>query len=417
MTSLKNQHVNRRSFLGNISKAGLLGAFGMAPLAGTAASILQRNEHDPEKRTEGHVFLCPPYLQNPTDTSITVMWITNKPTYSWVEFGEGDQLDMKAHHVTNGLVDANNTLHKIVLTDLKPNTTYKYKVKSKEIAEFKPYQLTYGETIESEVFEFTTVNPDAKEISWLVLNDIHDRPHSFKDLISMNGNDPYDFVFLNGDMFDYQTGEQQLIDHLFTPTTGMFASEKPFYFVRGNHETRGKFSRNIDDYFSNPEGRYYFSFTRGPVHAIVLDTGEDKEDDHPVYAGIVDFDHYREQQRDWLLRAVKTPAFKKAKFRVVMMHIPHYHSGEWHGTTHCRELFGPIFNEHNIDLFIAGHTHRYGVHMPEKGKFDFPIVIGGGPKEGLRTLIKIKADHKNLSLRMLKDDGTEVGKVDLKSKR
>jgi len=85
---------------------------------------------------------------------------------------------------------------------------------------------------------FTTPEPNAKQTSWLILNDIHDRPESFGPLIKLNITDPYDYVFLYGDMFDYQTDEQQIIDHLVKPCTESFATQKPFMFVRGNHETR-----------------------------------------------------------------------------------------------------------------------------------------------------------------------------------
>ncbi|MFX5956655.1 hypothetical protein ABTF01_19885, partial [Acinetobacter baumannii] len=90
-------------------------------------------------------------------------------------------------------------------------------------------------------------------------------------------------------------------------------------------------------------GKYYYAYQWGPVYNIVLDTGEDKPDDAPVYAGIVDFDSYRREQAAWLEQEMQKPAFKKAPFRVVMMHIPHFYSGDWHGTLHCRELFAPLF--------------------------------------------------------------------------
>jgi hypothetical protein len=114
---------------------------------------------------------------------------------------------------------------------------------------------------------------------------------------------------------------------------------------------------------------------------------------------------------------VQSSAFKKAKFRVVMMHIPHYYSGDWHGTMECRKLFAPIFEKAKVDLFIAGHTHRPGIHQPVAGQHSYPIVIGGGPKDGIRTIIKVKATEKDLNLVMIKDDGSEIGRVDLKSKR
>ena len=53
-------------------------------------------------------------------------------------------------------------------------------------------------------------------------------------------------------------------------------------------------------YLDQPEGRYYYSFSRGPVSFVVLDSGEDKPDDAPVYAGLADFDAYRSKQAEWL---------------------------------------------------------------------------------------------------------------------
>ncbi|MEO6135165.1 MAG: FN3 domain-containing metallophosphoesterase family protein [Ginsengibacter sp.] len=409
----KKTTIHRRQFLGNISKAGILGTLATIPGVGMAQEI----KNLVARPDEGHVFLTKPYLQNPSPEGMSVMWICNKLSYSWVEYGEGEILNLKAHETIDGLVSAYNRVNCVRLTALKPATTYNYRIVSKEILDFQPYKLTYGETIISPVFQFTTPDPKASSASWLVMNDIHDRPKSFDHLMKLNGDDEYDFVFLNGDMFDYQTNEQQIIDHLLTPCTDCFASKKPFLFVRGNHETRGKFARELPSYFSNIEGQSYFSFQADPVFNLVLDTGEDKEDTHPVYGGIVDFDGYRRTQALWLEKQMQSKAFKKAKFRVVMMHIPHFYSGDDHGTLHCRELYAPLFDKYKIDLFIAGHTHRYGVFDPVPGNHSYPIIIGGGPIEGSRTLIKIKADRKKLQLNMLRDDGIEVGKYVIESKR
>ena len=405
--------IQRRKFIGNISKMGILSTLAATPVAGIARQLQQLTAR-PE---EGHIFLAKPYLQNPAPDSMSIMWITNKLCYSWVEYGEGDNLDLKAHETKDGLINAYNRVNCVQLEGLKPATRYSYKVISKEITDFQPYKVTYGNSISSEVYSFTTPNPKADTVSWLVMNDIHDRPHSFTQLLNLNSDEPYDYVFFNGDMFDYQTNEQQIIDHMLAPCIESFASKTPFLFVRGNHETRGKFARELSSYFSNIGGQNYFSFQAGPVFNIVLDTGEDKEDTHPVYAGIVDFDSYRRKQAVWLEKQMQSAAYKKSKFRVVMMHIPHYYSDNAHGTLHCRELFAPLFDKYKIDIFIAGHTHTYGVFNPVAGKHSYPIIIGGGPKDGNRTLIKVKAGKKILQLSMLKDDGTEVGKYTANSKR
>ncbi|WP_240612957.1 metallophosphoesterase [Chitinophaga parva] len=401
MQTPMNNNNSRRKFLGNVALAGLASLWPVEKAMARA-----RGTHTTADDT--YRFITPPYLQRMTPRSVSIMWITSRNCYSWVEYGTNGQLDQHTHHETAGLIDANDHVHRIDLVNLQPNTTYQYRVCSKEITDFHPYKLQYGATITSETYTFKTFDDKAQSVSWLMLNDIHDRPASFAPLLALNNNAPQDFVFLNGDMFDFQTDEQQIIDHLLTPLTQTFASQQPFFYTRGNHETRGKFARQHAGYFACPGDRYYFSFTQGPVHFVVLDTGEDKLDDHVEYSGLVAFDNYRIEQARWLEQEINTPAFRKAKYRVVLMHIPPFNSGDAHGTLHCRELFNPLFNKGKVDLMICGHTHKYGV-WPPTDEHHYPIIIGGGPKEGNRTLIRVNANGHSLDLSMLRDDGVEVG--------
>ncbi|MBS1663693.1 MAG: metallophosphoesterase family protein [Bacteroidetes bacterium] len=391
---------DRRSFIGDVAK---MGAAGLLPVPEFSLGSTG-------------LFATKPYLQNVTPQGATIMWITAKPCKSWVEYGPSEAADHQAVTAHLGLIDANNLINKIKLTGLQPNTKYYYRVCSQEITEFKPYQLQWGETEKSDLFHFTTPEANPDTVSWVVLNDIHDRPASFPLLMSLVKDVPREFVFLNGDMFDYETDQQQMIDHLLNPLGELFSTETPFLFARGNHETRGKGARDHTLYFENLDDRYYFSFTRGPVHFVVLDTGEDKEDSHKEYGGLVAFDAYREEQARWLAKEIETPAFKKAPFRVVMMHIPPFESGDWHGTMHCRELFNPLFNKGKIDLMICGHTHRYGVFAADPATHNYPLVIGGGPLVTKRTVMTVKADRKELRLLMIREDGVNVGDVRIKSR-
>lgn len=393
----KKEENGRRNFIGNLSKITLVGA--SLPLVSAVPA--------PHEKSEKVAFLCNPYLQDVTKNSAYIMFLTTINAYSWVEYGENG-LDFKAESYSDGFVTANNRLNNIRLQNLKPGTKYKYRAVVKEIINFDPYDLIYGETIMGDIQSFRTPEDNSEKVSCVILNDIHDRPYSFVDLLSMDKNFQYDFVAFNGDMFDYQTDEQQLIDHLIEPCTALFASEKPFLMIRGNHETRGKYARNIKDYFAYPKNEFYFSFKQGPVHWIVLDTGEDKEDTDPEYGGIVSFDPYREAQATWLEKEFRDPKFNDCKYRVVLMHIPVFHSGDWHGTLHCRKLFHPIFEKNKVDMVISGHTHRYGVHPPSE-EHSYPIIIGGGPKTGNRTIIQLKADALHLTINMIRDDGLKVG--------
>lgn len=358
-----------------------------------------------------NTFLTSPYLQNPSPDAMTVMWITSENCHSWIEYGDNGVLTQRAESEQDGLVVANTRLNKIRLADLKPNTRYAYKVLSREILDFAPYKVTYGDTIQSKIYSFITPDTCQEHLSVLVLNDIHNQPSVVDKMLALNNGNEFDFVVLNGDIMNYVTGEAQIISNVIEPLTKNFASEKPFVYLRGNHETRGVFARNLFHYMDNPGS--YFSKLWGPAFFVFLDAGEDKADNHKEYSGLVAFDRYREKQAVWLESQLKSVAARNAEFRIVFMHIPHHYSGDGHGTTHVRELFGPLLNKYNVDLLVSGHTHKYGVYKPDKGVHDFPVIIGGGSKNGTRTLIKMDINTEMLNVSVLNESGDEVGNYKL----
>lgn len=409
---MKNNSSNkRREFLKDVAKAGALTT--TVGLLSTS-NVLASSESDLAAPDDGrHAFLTFPYLQNLTSNSVDIMFITNNKAYSWVEFGEKD-LTQKAHAVSDGFVTSYNRINCIRLSNLRPNTEYKYKVASKEIIQFEPYELKYGTKIRSDEFTFKTPKLDEDKVKCIIFNDIHDRPYSFGDLLKVNKGRPFDFALMNGDVFDFEEDEAQVIRNLLAPCANLFAKNKPFIMLRGNHETRGKFRGELKNYFSYPTNEYFYSFKKGPVHFTLLDTGEDKPDEAEVYAGIVDFDAFRERQALWFEKEMQKPESINAKYRVVFMHIPPYHSGDWHGTMHCRKVFSPLFEKYKVDLVIAGHTHRYGVHPPNN-EHTYPIVIGGGPKKGQRTITNLLANDEKLEIKMIDDSGKQVGEYVIKS--
>ncbi len=407
-------HSDRRAFLQKMSQAG---ALSLLPVTGTlagAASAAAAPAAD-----EKNQFIAGPYLQRIGPDEATVMWITSKNCFSWVEYGAGTYTSKREFGYVNGLIEANNRINKITLTGLKPGTEHKYRIVSTEVLGYKGSKVEFGETISSPMYGFKTPSENQEEVKLVIMNDIHDRPQTIPQLLYRHGytgnKRDFDFVVFNGDCFDWISSEEQLIDHLLKPAVEVFASEIPFLLTQGNHECRGSFSRQLPAYFGYPDNKYYYAFTQGPVRFVVIDSGEDKADNSVEYGGLSAFDRYRETQQKWLAREIDSPEFKKAPFRVVLIHIPPYHSGDWHGPTHCREVFGPLLNKAGIDLQISGHTHKYGTHDPDSNH-NFPIVIGGGPLEGNRTLIKLHATTKNLTMTMVRDDGEVVGKYSLPRK-
>lgn len=350
-----------------------------------------------------------PYLQNPSETSMTIVWITDSKCTSWVEYGAGQALDQKAFHSRQGLIDADQTIHRVTIEGLSPGNTYRYRVCSKEMLSFKPYKVTYGQTLAGDIHFFETLSKNKSSFSLIVLNDIHQRDDLLAKLVRQSSSRPYDLVFLNGDILSDIEDQPQIIDHVLKPCSELFAKTIPFVYVRGNHETRGKFARQLPDYLASPDGRFYYAFDHGPVRFIIMDGGEDKEDGHSEYFGLADFDRYRIQQKQWLQSEIQSEAFKKAPFKIVLVHIPPTPSEQWHGPDHLYKQWTPLFNEAKIDLMISGHTHQYAIIPPKAGICEYPVIIGGKPAEGEATVIRVDVSQDKLDVVMTTDAGKTIG--------
>jgi len=403
-------HQSRRDFL---SSLGMIGAGSLLPSSvfGSEYSLTKEESSMP-------ILKAGPYLQLKSGKKMVVRWLTNSLCYSWVEYGRNPvSLTKKEQSVHNGLNDGYDLNHAVTMKNLESSGRYYYRICSKVIKKFEPYHVTFGDIFKSPVYSFEIVNKEKDSVSLLVFNDIHDRPESFGKLLSYQSDIKKDFILFNGDMFNYLDGEERIADHFFNPFAKIFP-EIPFIFSRGNHETRGNYARHLPEYFKNSGDGFYYSFVAGPVYCIVLDSGEDKEDNNVNYFGLVSFDKYRLDEQKWLKNEVKKKSFRRARYKLVFSHIPLYYSGEnylgeSHGSMHCREVFGDILNKAKINALISGHTHVYGIHPPVVGQHNYPIVIGGGPEDGRRTIIEIEANRKSLNIKMKDDSGIIRGQLNV----
>ncbi len=352
-----------------------------------------------------------PYLQNITENSATIMWFTNKNCVSRVEFGTGENmrtfpqwgsLVQTAVSSSFGLIEANTNNHKIIIRDLEPGKSYRYRVISKEIVQFQPYEVLFGSTVVSDIFTFKTLNPIQESMSFYVVNDIHEDAARLDAQIQAVPWDNIDMVFLNGDTISHFEDEKQIFEGFLDTCVNKFAKNIPFILVRGNHETRGVLARHLPDYIPPRDHEYYYSFNHGPAHIIVLDTGEDKADSHPVYAGLADFDKYRDSQAEWLKSNAKSENFSRASFQIVICHIPPF-TGRTerigHGEQYIKKSWGPILNDSGIDLIICGHTHRFAI-LQANEEHNYPIVIGAKD-----TVIKVISSQNELTVVVLESDG------------
>lgn len=377
-----------------------------------------------EVLTNRFSIIAGPVLQCAAETSMRVTWITDRSATGTVEYGpvDGELKTVFASH--HGLIDANQRVHSVVLTGLQPGAACRYRVVSREIVNFGAYKVDFGSLVASEFRQFHAFDRRKGEFSFLVFNDLHDQAATIPELLQRAGPQLYDFVVLNGDTVSHTDNEKPVISML-SQATASFASSTPLFWVRGNHEARGSFARELPRYMGLPEERYYYAFDHGPVHFVVLDVGEDKMDSSPEYSGLVDFSRYRREQGEWLKAHVGEKSFRRAKFRVVICHMPFARNPSparartvernvFTGMEEAYEQFGRTLEKAGIDLMISGHVHSAAVIPPEPPRHSYPIIQGGGNKPDNRTLIRVNVSSEGLKAVILRPDGSQFAACQVK---
>jgi acid phosphatase type 7 len=341
-----------------------------------------------------------PYLQLPTEDGVTVVWHTNRPAVSRVEYGPGAELGQQATSVRQGLIDNDRTSHVIRLTGLKPGTTYSYRVVSREFIGYeKQYIVNYGATVTGDRLSFRTLDRSVAPFSFAVVSDIHENAARLDALASRIDGTPMPFVVFNGDMVnDFMTPDQPFSGFV-DAVVGRFAKTTPFIYVRGNHDVRGRYARRLADYFPTMDGRAYYSFDQGAVHFIVLDSGEDKVDSHEYYNGLVAFDAYRKEQARWLEQDLRGGAARRARFRVIVSHIPP-RAGEGYAIDQVRGQWEAAANKGKVDLWLSGHTHKFARVDQAAGQNRYRLIVGAPD-----TLIRVDVASSAMTVTVTRENG------------
>ena len=352
------------------------------------------------KKTD-QIFACKPYLQNPTDGGITVMWETTVPTYSWVEYGTDKENLKLVRPMMDGQAICNNDLHKVRIEGLKPGQKYYYRVCSTEMLVYKAYSKAFGNTAVSDFGTFAIPEADEDEFTALVFNDLHQRTNTFQALMEQVKDVDYDFVFFNGDCIDDPNNRAQASRFIKYVTEALKGNHIPTFFMRGNHEIRNAYSIGLRDHFDYVGGKTYGAFNWGDTRIVMLDCGEDKTDDHKEYSGLNDFTQLRHDQVVFLKQEMSSKAFKKAKKRILIHHIPLY---GFEGNL-CNDLWRPVLEKAPFDISLNAHLHKYAYYPKGSQKCSYPVIIGGGNSLKDATVIILEKKKNELKIKVLNAQG------------
>ena len=351
-----------------------------------------------------------PYLQSVGETEATIVWTTDSLSTAWVELLPDDGIDFYAqahprYYDTEIGIKRTSRIHAVTIKGLKPGTTYRYRIYSQVILGHNGIKVTYGNTVAAAAYKvelpkFTTLDKSKQSTTFLVVNDIHGKNDVLTRLFNNAAYKDKELAFFNGDMMSLFDKESKIWDGFMDTAVKMFAAEKPLYYVRGNHETRGQMADQFKRYIRPNDDKLYFTFRQGPVFFICLDTGEDKADTDMEYYGITDYDNYRTEQAEWLRSVIASEEYKQAPLHVVIAHIPpRYGKDAWHGDIEVREKFIPILNDANIDLMLCGHLHEFAYTEPND-KLNFPILTNSN-----EAIVSAKAEGSKLDVKVIELDG------------
>ena len=296
-----------------------------------------------------------PYLQMVTPDSAVIRWRTADRVTTALRWGDGAGNEAPTQLHSEGRLSRN---HRVRLTDLEPDTDYAYRLGAE------------ADRLGDEIFHFRTAPEDpeqnvhiwaigdqgtgdslARKVKLAYLNHVKPSGRTAPDVWITLGDNAYD------------DGTEEEFRRAFFETYGELITHTAMWPSLGNHDLKsvkdGKgpyfdiFDLPTDgEAGGEPSGtETYYSFDRGPVHFIALNTASG------------DLRPGREML-SWLEKDLERNV---RPWVIAYFHHPPYTDG-WHKSddpkkgwrmTAVRENALPILEKAGVDLVIAGHSHSY----------------------------------------------------------
>jgi hypothetical protein len=219
-----------------------------------------------------------------------------------------------------------------VLDNLKPGTSYAYRVGSQ-----KGW---------SEWAEFTTAPRTATPFSFVYMGD----PQVGLDTWGRLLHSAYErhpdaaFYVVAGDNVNRGCNRNEW-DNLFHAATGVF-DRRPYVPAIGNHDCKENGPRMFLNLMALPENG---PKEIGPERAYRLDYGN-------ALVLVLDSNSSKEAQRPWIEEQLKS---SKAMWKFAVYHHPAYSSAPERDNADVREEWGSLFDQYHLDMALQGHDHGY----------------------------------------------------------
>ncbi len=309
-----------------------------------------------------------PWLGNPDAGKMSIRFVTSGEIGAGVEFRKPGEKSwsLQWDHLHGQIL--RREFHALHLEGLEEGVEYEYRPLL--IDPRQPEKRIRGKKRRFRVPERKT-----KEFNFFYTADLQfpakRREKVLGKLLKAAGAESCDFIVLGGDIAD-SFNREELFQHVIGPLCRKEGSARPVVMIRGNHELRGKEADRYLECFGDRHGRSYGVFRFGDTAFLMLDCWEDK----PAGSKGADYCKYNldelflQAETEFLKEAMASEAWTSAKRRIVLAHgAPYSHfDGCLTMPFVLKKLTDPYFAGKNpaipLNLWLAGHTHRYSRSIP-----------------------------------------------------
>ena len=280
-----------------------------------------------------------------------IVFSTSDNAIAWVEIDGECYYDLYA-----GSMRSADRVHKVTVPQEVLDSAKGYSIHARQMIYRGPFGGYLGSEI-SESYGFRPVDT-SDGLDYFALSDVHEAV----DAAAAAAAGEHDFIVLIGDLVSMVETERdaQLANELAHRITG---GEYPVVYARGNHEIKGEYAEDLYKYVGTKGQDYYYTATLSEdVFIVVLDMGEDHEDDWWEYYGTARFDLYRQAQTEFLEKLAAEGEYKDYRYRLALCHIPVQHvDGKFES---FKEAWTELLNEMDIDMCLSGHKHKLWPFIP-----------------------------------------------------
>ena len=284
-----------------------------------------------------------------------IVFATSDNAITWVEIGGESYYDLYA-----GSMQSADTVHKITVPQTVLDEAGGYTIRFQQVIYRGPFGGYMGK-VKGQEYVFHPVDT-SDGLNYFTMSDVHEAADAATAAAKAAGE--LDFIVLLGDLVSMVETEKDalLANDLAHKVTG---GEIPVIYARGNHEIKGEYAEQLHKYVGAKGTDFYYTVTLGAdVFAVVLDMGEDHEDDWWEYYGTAQFDLYRQEQTELLEEILADGDYENYRYRLALCHIPIVYVDKNGYFEEFRNDWTALLNEMDIDMCLSGHKHVLWPFVP-----------------------------------------------------